>query len=99
MQHNTYIPTKARTGLTSLERLERQLQAITPDRARGDAWEKALKGWINVGGNPELTKAWMWGEWPGKLKAGVTRRSTSSPLHRTPGPPHEVSGKPQLEKI
>jgi len=38
---------KARTGLTSLGRLERQLQAITPDRAQGDAWEKALKGWIN----------------------------------------------------
>jgi len=63
--------TKARTSLTSLERLERQLQAITPDRAQGDAWEKALKGWINAGGHPELTKAWMWGEWPGKLKAGL----------------------------
>jgi superfamily II DNA or RNA helicase len=62
---------KARTSLTSLERLERQLQAITPDRAQGDAWEKALKGWINAGGHPELTKAWMWGEWPGKLKAGL----------------------------
>jgi len=60
-----------RTNLTSLERLERQLQAITPDRAQGDAWEKALKGWINAGGHPELTKAWMWGEWPGKLKAGL----------------------------
>ena len=60
-----------RTRLTSLERLERQLQAITPDRAQGDAWEKALKGWINAGGHPELTKAWMWGEWPGKLKAGL----------------------------
>jgi superfamily II DNA or RNA helicase len=62
---------EARTSLTSLERLERQLQAITPDRAQGDAWEKALKGWINAGGHPELTKAWMWGEWPGKLKAGL----------------------------
>ena len=62
---------KTRTILTSLERLERQLQAITPDRAQGDAWEKALKGWINAGGHPELTKAWMWGEWPGKLKAGL----------------------------
>jgi len=62
---------KTRTNLTSLERLERQLQAITPDRAQGDAWEKALKGWINAGGHPELTKAWMWGEWPGKLKAGL----------------------------
>ena len=60
-----------RTNLTSLERLERQLQAITPDRAQGDAWEKALKGWINAGGHPELTKAWMWGEWPGKLKLGL----------------------------
>jgi len=60
-----------RTNLTSLERLEQQLQAITPDRAQGDAWEKALKGWINAGGHPELTKAWMWGEWPGKLKAGL----------------------------
>jgi superfamily II DNA or RNA helicase len=60
-----------RTNLTSLERLERQLQVITPDRAQGDAWEKALKGWINAGGHPELTKAWMWGEWPGKLKAGL----------------------------
>jgi len=65
------MATKARTSLTSLERLERQLQAITPDRAQGDAWEKALKGWINAGGHPELTKAWMWGEWPGKLKAGL----------------------------
>ena len=71
MQHNSLMATKARTGLTSLERLERQLQAITPDRAQGDAWEKALKGWINAGGHPELTKAWMWGEWPGKLKAGL----------------------------
>jgi superfamily II DNA or RNA helicase len=62
---------KTRTNLTSLERLERQLQGITPDRAQGDAWEKALKGWINAGGHPELTKAWMWGEWPGKLKAGL----------------------------
>jgi len=62
---------KTRTNLTSLERLERQLQAITPDRAQGDAWEKALKGWINAGGHPELTKAWRWGEWPGKLKAGL----------------------------
>lgn len=65
------MPRKARTSLTSLERLERQLQAITPDRAQGDAWEKALKAWINAGGHPELTKAWMWGEWPGKLKAGL----------------------------
>jgi superfamily II DNA or RNA helicase len=65
------MATKARTNLTSLERIERQLQAITPDRAQGDAWEKALKGWINAGGHPELTKAWMWGEWPGKLKAGL----------------------------
>jgi superfamily II DNA or RNA helicase len=71
MQQNTCMATKARTNLTSLERLERQLQAITPDRAQGDAWEKALKGWINAGGHPELTKAWMWGEWPGKLKAGL----------------------------
>ena len=65
------MATKARTNLTSLERLERQLQAISGDRAQGDAWEKALKGWINAGGHPELTKAWMWGEWPGKLKAGL----------------------------
>ena len=43
-----------RTNLTSLERLERQLQAITPDRAQGDAWEKALKGWINAGGRDRL---------------------------------------------
>ena len=60
-----------RTNLTSLERLERQLRPITPSRAQGDAWERALKGWINAGGHPELTKAWMWGEWPGKLKAGL----------------------------
>jgi hypothetical protein len=39
---------KARASLTSLERLERQLQAITPDRAQGDAWERALEGWINA---------------------------------------------------
>ena len=51
--------TKARTRFTSLERLERQLQAISGDRAQGDAWEKALKGWINAGGHPELTKTWM----------------------------------------
>ena len=69
--HNSPMATTARTGLTSLERLERQLQAITPDRAQGDAWEKALKSWINAGGHPELIKAWMWGEWPGKLKAGL----------------------------
>jgi superfamily II DNA or RNA helicase len=62
---------QARTSLTSLERLERQIHAITGDRAQGDAWERALKGWINAGGHPELTKAWMWGEWPGKLKAGL----------------------------
>jgi superfamily II DNA or RNA helicase len=62
---------KTRTSLTSLERLERQLLPIRPSRAQGDAWEKALKGWINAGGHPELTKAWMWGEWPGKLKAGL----------------------------
>jgi len=36
------MATKARTSLTSLERLERQFQVITPDRAQGDAWEKAL---------------------------------------------------------
>ena len=71
MPQNRPMPPKARTGFTSLERLERQLQGITPDRAQGDAWEKALKGWINAGGHPELTKAWMWGEWPGKLKAGL----------------------------
>ena len=71
MPQNRPMAPKARTSLTSLERLERQLQAITPDRAQGDAWEKALKGWINAGGHPELTKAWMWGEWPGKLKAGL----------------------------
>ena len=65
------MPPKARTSLTSLERLERQLRPITPSRAQGDAWEKALKGWINAGGHPELTRAWMWGEWPGKLKAGL----------------------------
>ena len=65
------MATKARTSLTSLERLERQVQAISGDRAQGDAWEKALKSWINAGGHPELTKAWMWGEWPGKLKAGL----------------------------
>jgi hypothetical protein len=33
------MATKARTRFTSLERLERQLQALTPDRAQGDAWE------------------------------------------------------------
>ena len=68
---NSAMVIKARTSLTSLERLERQLRLITPSRAQGDAWEKALKGWINAGGHPELTKAWMWGEWPGKLKAGL----------------------------
>ena len=50
---------RMRADLTSLERLERQLQVITPDRAQGGAWEKALKGWINAGGHPELTKAWL----------------------------------------
>jgi hypothetical protein len=53
--------TKARTSLTSLERLERQILAISGDRAQGDAWEKALKGWINAGGHPELTEAWSKG--------------------------------------
>ena len=61
LTQNTPMAGNSRTRLTSLERLERQLQAITPDRAQGDAWEKALKGWINAGGHPELTKAWMWG--------------------------------------
>jgi len=71
LAQNTPMVEKARTSFTSLERLERQLQAISGDRAQGDAWEKALKGWINAGGHPELTRAWMWGEWPGKLKAGL----------------------------
>jgi hypothetical protein len=71
MPQNSRMAPKARASLTSLERLERQLQAITPDRAQGDAWEKALKGWINAGGHPELTRAWTWGEWPGKLKDGL----------------------------
>ncbi len=71
MQQNRPMARIMRTNLTSLERLERRLRPITPDRAQGDAWEKALKGWINAGGHPELTKAWMWGEWPGKLKAGL----------------------------
>jgi len=71
MPQNSSMAQKARTSLTSLERLERQLLPIRPSRAQGDAWEKALKGWINAGGHPELTKAWMWGEWPGKLKAGL----------------------------
>ena len=71
MAQNSRMAPKARTSLTSLERLERQLLPIRPSRAQGDAWEKALKGWINAGGHPELTKAWMWGEWPGKLKAGL----------------------------
>jgi superfamily II DNA or RNA helicase len=62
---------KTRANLTSLERLERQILTISGDRAQGDAWEKALRAWINAGGHPELTKAWMWGEWPGKLKAGL----------------------------
>ena len=69
--HNSPMVTKARTRFTSLERLERQLQAISGDRAQGDAWEKALKGWINAGGHPELTKAWMWGEWPRKLSGAL----------------------------
>jgi len=71
LAQNTPMVKRARTRFTSLERLERQLQAISGDRAQGDAWEKALKGWINAGGHPELTRAWMWGEWPGKLKAGL----------------------------
>ena len=61
MQHNNCMVEKSRTSLTYLERLERQLRAISGDRAQGEAWEKALKGWINAGGHPELTKAWMWG--------------------------------------
>ena len=52
MQQNNCMVEKSRTSLTSLERLERQLQAITPNRAQGDAWEKALKGLINAGGHP-----------------------------------------------
>ena len=54
MPQNSPMVTKNRTSLTSLERLERQLQAITPDRAQGDAWEKALKGWINAGGSDSV---------------------------------------------
>jgi superfamily II DNA or RNA helicase len=71
LTQNTPMAGNSRTRLTSLERLERQILAISGDRVQGDAWEKALKGWINAGGHPELTKAWMWGEWPGKLKAGL----------------------------
>ena len=71
MQHNSLIAAKERNSFTSLERFEGQILAISGDRAQGDAWEKALKGWINAGGHLELTKAWMWGEWPGKLKAGL----------------------------
>ena len=62
MTHNKAMIQEKRIRFTSLERLERQLQAISADRAQGDAWEKALKGWINPGGHPELTRAWMWGE-------------------------------------
>jgi superfamily II DNA or RNA helicase len=60
-----------RSNLTSLERLEAQIRALQEGTPQGAAWEKALKGWINAGGHPELIKAWMWGEWPGKLKAGL----------------------------
>jgi hypothetical protein len=60
MLQNSVMGLKARASLTSLERLERQILAISGDRAQGDAWEKALKGWINAGGHPELTEAWMW---------------------------------------
>ena len=62
---------KARARLTSLEQLERRLQTVPTDRAQGDAWEKALKAWINAGGHPELTKAWMWAEWPQKTRLGL----------------------------
>jgi hypothetical protein len=73
-----------RTELTSLERFEAQIRALQEGTPQGAAWEKALKGWINGGGHPELTKAWMWGEWPGKLKAGLpAERLGQAPSNRT----------------
>ena len=72
MLQNSPMPPKVRTSLTSLERLERQLQAITPDRAQGDAWEEALVRWVNGGGHPDLVKGWGWKQWPGRAKAGLT---------------------------
>ena len=65
------MATKTPVNLTSLERLERQRQAITADRVQGDAWKRVLKGWVNAGGYPEPTKAWLWGEPLGKLKEGL----------------------------
>lgn len=62
---------KARTHLTSLERIERQPQAMMPDRAQGDAMEPFLKAWISAWGHPEFTTVWMWGEPLGKLKEGL----------------------------
>ena len=51
------MPAKARTDLTSLERLEAQIRALQEGTPQGAAWEAALKSWINAGGHPELTKA------------------------------------------
>jgi len=83
MTHNKSMIQEKRVRFTSLERLERQVQDISGDRAQGDAGEKALKGWINAGGHPELTKAWMWGEWR-RLRSGHGESTSSDriPLAR-----------------
>jgi hypothetical protein len=62
MKHNTEDDV-SKSNQSHIPRAPRAAApVITSDRAQGDAWEKALKGRINAGGHPELTKAWMWGE-------------------------------------
>jgi superfamily II DNA or RNA helicase len=64
---------KARTSLTSLERLEAQIRALPDGTPRGAAWEEALVRWVNGGGHPDLVKGWGWKQWPGRAKAGLPR--------------------------
>ncbi len=56
---------------SSLELLEARLSAISPDRAQGDAWERALCGWINGGCATNWTQAWLWNDWPERARLGL----------------------------
>jgi superfamily II DNA or RNA helicase len=54
-----------------LELLETRLCAISPDRAQGDAWERALCDWINAGGHDDWKRAWLWNDWPERARLGL----------------------------
>ena len=56
---------------SSLERLEARILAVTPDRAQGDAWERALCDWINAGRAENWTWAWRWMDWPERARLGL----------------------------